>query len=183
MSTARRDAALQTHTVAIRSNIMSQMHIYQFLREQLLSEDPTIDERTLADTLEGLTDLHDIIAAVVRSALCDEAMADGLKGRITEMNERLCRLYDRADKRRILAREAMVKAGVQRVTAVDLTISLREGNPSVVILDEQRIPAPYWRPSAPKLDKQQLLKDLKTGIAVEGVQLSKPEVVLSVRTK
>ena len=41
------------------------------------------DELTLADTVEGLTDLHQIVQAVIRFSLADEALA--MEGRIEEM--------------------------------------------------------------------------------------------------
>ena len=44
------------------------------LKERLLAELPKLDEETLRDTLEGITDLHEMIAAVIRSALVDEAL-------------------------------------------------------------------------------------------------------------
>jgi hypothetical protein len=159
---------------AFRRNLMDQLTLaaisYRSLRDRLRAEDPQIDEQTLADTVEGLTDLHEIVTAIIRSALTDEALVTGLKCRIADMQGRLDRLQDRASKRR-------------KITAPDFTVSIRPGTPALLVLDEAAVPSIYWEPREPRLNRQELLSELKEGAEIEGVALSNPEPVLSVRTK
>lgn len=165
------------------SNLAFSAATYCALRERLLAEDPNLDEQTLADTVEGLTDLHDILAAVIRSALCDEALATGLKTRIDDMQRRLQRLEERAHKRRQMARDVMVETNIKNITAPDFTISIRPGSSALLVLDEAVIPPSYWEPREPRLNRQALLAELKSGSTVAGVKLSNPEPILSVRTR
>ena len=156
---------------------------YQVIRDRLLAEDPELDERTLGDTVEGLTDLHEIIAAIVRGALEDEALASGLKERIGVMQGRMDRLAERAGKRRKIARDVMLDCAIQKVVAPDLTVSTRSGSPALVVTDEGIIPADFWESRDPRLNRQSLLCALKQGATIAGAALSNPEPVLSVRTK
>jgi hypothetical protein len=156
---------------------------YRTIRERLRAEDPQIDEQTLADTVEGLTDLHEILTAIIRAALADEALASGLKGHIAEMEDRLTRLQDRAAKRRQIAKDAMVELDLKKLAAPDFTASIRPGMPALMVIDEAAVPSIYWEPRDPKLNRQGLVADLKQGAEITGVTLSNPEPVLSVRTK
>ena len=156
---------------------------YRTLRERIQAEEKDIDEQTLADTVEGLTDLHEIVAAIIRSALVDEALASGLKERIKAMQERLERFEDRASKRRQIARDVMGETEIKKITAPDFTVSLRPGTPSLVVVDEAVIPEAFWEPQAPRLNRQTLLSELKQGEPIAGVALSNPQPVLSVRTR
>jgi hypothetical protein len=156
---------------------------YRAVRERIRTQDPDLDEQTLTDTVEGLTDLHEILAAIVRAALADEALATGLKGRITEMQERLERLQERAAKRRQIVKDTMVELDLKKLTAPDFSASIRPGMPALLVIDEAAVPSIYWEPREPRLDRQGLLAELKQGAEITGVTLSNPEPVLSVRTK
>ena len=133
--------------------------------------------------MEGLTDLHEILTAIIRAALADQALATGLEGRIAEMQGRLDRLQDRAAKRRQIAKDVMVELDLKKLTAPDFTASIRPGMPSLLVLDEATVPSIYWQPSEPRLNRQKLATELKDGAEITGVTLSNPEPVLSVRTR
>jgi len=156
---------------------------YLQLKERILVNYPQADEETLRDTLEGITDLHEMIAAVIRSALVDEALHSGLRGRLDDMKARLSRLELRATKKRELALEAMSEVGLAKLEQPDFTASSRAGSPALLVLSEQTIPGSYWLPQPPKLDRQGLLGELKRGAAIPGAELSNPKPVLMVRTK
>lgn len=156
---------------------------YAAIRDRIRAHDPQIDEQTLADTVEGLTDLHEIVMAIIRSALSDEALARGLKCRISDMQGRLGRLEDRAFKRRQIAKDVMIELDLKKLNAPDFTASIREGTPSLMVIDEEAVPSIYWQPSEPRLNRQGLAYELKQGAEVPGVTLSDPEPVLSVRTR
>lgn len=156
---------------------------YRSIRDRLRAEDPQIDEQTLADTVEGLTDLHEILMTVIRAALADQALATGLDGRIGQMQARRDRLQDRAAKRRQIAKDVMVELDLKKLSAPDFTASIRPGTPALLVIDEAAVPSIYWEPREPRLNRQELANDLKQGAEIAGVALSNPEPVLSVRTK
>jgi hypothetical protein len=156
---------------------------HQGLRERLLSDYPEIDEDTLRDTLEGITNLHEMIAAIIRSALVDEALQTGLRTRLDDMRQRLTRLEERGAKKRQLALETMCEVGLKKLKQPDFTASARIGMPSLIIMSEELVPPAYWVPQPPKLNRQALLTDLKRGAAIPGALLGNPKPTLAVRTK
>ena len=163
--------------------VSSALQTYTVLRERLVRDFGDLDERTVNDTLEGITDLREMLAEVVRSALLDEALASGLATRLGDMKARLERLNMRATRKRQLALKVMVEAQIPKLSEADFTAALKQGAPSLDVADEAKIPAAYWKPQPAKLDRQGLLAALKLGTAIDGAAIAQTQMQLSVRTK
>lgn len=156
---------------------------YRDLAKQLKLAYGEIDEETLADTLEGLSDFPQMIEEVIRSSLDDGAMIVGLRSRLEEMSARLTRLKARYDKKRELACWAMGSSGIGKLTAADFSVSLAQGGQRLEVTDEAFIPQIYFIPQAPKLDRTSLADALKRGEKIEGSHLvqSGPHIVVRTR--
>ena len=134
----------------MRAQLTVEVPKYQLLRQRLLADYPNLDEETVADTLEGITDLHEMIAAVIRSALVDEALHAGLRFRVDDMKQRLSRLELRAAKKRQLALEAMSEVGLTKLEQPDFTASARAGSPALVVIAEESDPRSLLAAAAAK---------------------------------
>ncbi len=165
------------------NSLVHELAHHQYLREQLAAQFPDADEETLLDTMEGMTDLNEMIAWVVRSRLDDLAMLAALRARTSDMQERTGRLEQRADKKKDVVTSVMERAGLKKLTEPDFTLSLRSTNPPLVVTDEGEVPEDFWKPQPAKLDRQGLLTALKAGREVPGVVLGNGGVTISVRTK
>ena len=143
---------------------------YHVLQGQLLSEYAAIDEETLADTLEGLSDLPALIDEIVRSSLEDDAMIAALKSRAEMLAERLSRFKERHQKKRQLVAWAMGAAGMAKLKAPEFTVSLSEGALRLEVTDETAVPRVYLVPQPPKIDRTAIANALKRGERVEGAR-------------
>ena len=166
-----------------QNDLYTELTRFQAVRRHLLAEVPDLDFETLADTLEGITDLRETLAEIIRSALDDEALAAGLSTRLSDMKARLERLETRAKRKRQLVLKTMREADMAKLEQSDFTASLRQAAPALEVVAEDKIPAAYWKPQPFKLDRQGLLQALKSGTAIDGACLAPPQQCLSVRTK
>ena len=114
-------------TMNSKELLRSELNHYQILADQLKRDYGDIDDETLRDTLEGISELPDIIKEIVRSSLEDEAFVSALKIRLGDMQLRLDRFKARAGKKRELVCLAMGTAGIDRLQAEDFSIFLRHG--------------------------------------------------------
>jgi len=124
------------------ANLKMESLRYQELKSRLQAEFTAVDAKTIADTLEGITDLHEMIAAVIRSALVDEALHAGLRLHVDNMTERLSRFELRASKKRQLALEAMTEAGLSKLEQPGFTASARAEADARRAIDEDAFTGP-----------------------------------------
>jgi hypothetical protein len=163
--------------------LRSEVTHYLILADALKERYGEIDDETLKDTLEGISYLPEAISAVVRSSLDDEAYILGLKGRLEDLQARLSRLKERYEKKRALARWAMVEADLEKVIAEDLSVSLRKGGEKLEVIDEGRVPETFFVPQPAKLDRKGLTEALKRGEMVDGALLVMADPTITVRVR
>ena len=167
----------------MRANLQLELAHHQYLRERLEADFPDVDEETLRDTLEGMTNLTDMLAEVLRSQLGDQDLVTALKARITDMQARCGRIEERARKKRELVTSVMERADLKKLMEPDLTVSLRPTRPPLAVVDEEAVPEEFWKPQPPKLDRQGLISALAAGRDIPGAILGNPHMTISVRTK
>lgn len=163
--------------------LTAELHHHKLVREKLVREFPGLDDETLSDTLEGLSNVREILAELIRSALEDEALVSGLSTRLNELRSRHKRLATRAEAKRSLALRAMVEADLKNLTEPDFSAFVRQSAPVLDVVAEELIPPEFWKPQPPKLDRQSLLEALKSGAEIEGAAIAQSQVQLSVRTR
>ena len=163
--------------------VKQELSHHQYLRERLEAAFPDADEDTLRDTLEGMTNLTEMLAEVVRSCLEDQSLVSALRSRVSDMQERCARFDERARKKRELVCTVMEEADLKKLMEPDFTVSLRPSRAPLMILDEAAIPGDYWRPQPAQLDRMGLISALSNGRDIPGAVLGNPPMTISVRTK
>jgi hypothetical protein len=164
--------------------VVNEMVKYVNLKAALEAED--IDPQTLLDTLEGETNLLEALAEVAESVAQDECYAAALTARIKTIQERKSRLERTAETKRALIIMAMEKAELKSVKQPNATLSVRPTKPKLVVTDESMVPAKYFKPAEPALDKSALtaaLEELPPGETIPGAELSNGGVSLTIRVK
>jgi hypothetical protein len=156
---------------------------YRLLQEQLKEEYSNLDDETLRDTMEGISELPTMVEHLVRSSLEDDILIVGLKSRLDAMTERLARIKERHTKKRSLAAWAMGSAGIPKIEASDFSVSLSAGAQRLEIVDGSQIPEAFLIPLPPKIDRTAITAALKRGEIVTGAAFETGNSFIAVRTK
>lgn len=148
---------------------------------QMLGE--TDDPKLILDTIEGETNLAEACVVVLEECNEDEILIEGLKAKLDELSVRKGRMEKSVETRRGIILMAMDKAGLDTIRCPLGTMSVRPTPAKTVITDEAQLPARFWKPGNPTLDRAALKAALDGGEQIPGASLSNGGLSLSVRVK
>lgn len=165
---------------------MNPQLVFRVVREitDLIAVYPELseDDALRADTLEGATEINDILAKLVQESAAAYAMAEGVKGPIDDLRQRKARLERRGDGYGEAIKRIMDAAGLPKVTLPGATISISQAAPSVVVEDEAAIPERFIRIKR-EIDKTAINAAVKAGEEIPGVAVSNGGTRMTIRVK
>lgn len=119
------------------------------------------DEALLFDSIEGQTQLFEIIDGVLARMTDAEVMIEGIEAITKNLSGRKARYEQRIKRDRALIEQAMTIADLAKIERPAATLSLADRPPSLTVTEESEIPADYWRAGEPTLDRKALAAALK----------------------
>lgn len=164
------------------AKVAREIEAARVLREQI-ADLAQGDEDFIRDTLEGETDLDGLVRRLIAGIGEDEAMAAGIDAYAKELDTRKDRLTKRAKLKRTLICSAMEIAGRPSMETDVGTVTLKAVAPTATITEEADIPAEFFKPQPPKLDKTALTAALREGREVPGATLSNGGSTIQIRRK
>lgn len=160
-------------------NLGNELAKWKDLRAQLENVDD-MDDLTMFDTLDGETNLTDILLHIDDEIQERQSHVEALGIRIGELTARKARHQKAIDTLRTVILRAMDCAGIKKIEGPAATLSVSSLGPVVEIVSEADIPAKFWITGDPKLDKTKLNQALETG-PVPGVRLGNGRINLTIR--
>lgn len=168
----------QNPTVAVKNEVTN----IERLKEMLREEDGSIDEALLLDTIEGETNLHEMLLEIEDRIAEYDMQAKAVQLRIDDLVKRKSRYKASADTLRTTVLSAMDKAGIRKIEGSLATLSVGRKPRSLVVEDESIIPSDYFKTQL-VLDKKKLIEDLKDGNSVTGACMDNGGIKLQIRRK
>ncbi len=164
------DWKLQQAVYALRSGAQS-----------VLTEDPDADLSLMPELAEDMAALETAMRQLIRQTQNAQDIATCARQRASEANDRARRFEARAGRYKGLMLAAMDAMGWKKREWAEATISVRSGQPNVIITDENLLPQEFTRTKI-EPDKESIRTALKTGETVPGAVLSNNLPSLQIRS-
>jgi hypothetical protein len=140
------------------------------------------DEQLKLDTLEGETNLFEVVRSLLGAIEEDEGIALAVKHQIEQRQARKSAAEHRNEVRREAIRALLDCAGLDKLTLPEATLSVRKVAPKAIISDEAAVPDSLCRfKRAP--DMAAIKAEVEAGRAVSGVTLDNGGSSLTIRRK
>lgn len=139
--------------------------LYDLIAEQ---EDEQILRDTLASINDAIEDKADGYVAVIKTLEGDNKAIDE---EIKRLRQRKTSNQNGVKRLKESLQEVMEQTGKEKFKTALNSYSIANNPPSLDITDESLIPKQYYIEQQPKLDKKELLKVVKDGLEIKGVEL------------
>lgn len=151
------------------------------LMAALEAEGVDSDDGLVLDMIEGETGLLEALDQIVDQIDAAEGLLAAIKAREAIYKKRRAAMMARIDRLRALTEQALVIAELDKVQRPAATLYLMRVAPKLVVEDESRVPARFFRQPAPVIDRTQLTAALKDGETVEGARLTQGGFALGIQ--
>ncbi|ENL6203328.1 siphovirus Gp157 family protein [Staphylococcus pseudintermedius] len=151
------------------SSLLNLTDAYQQVYDRIAEQG---DETVLIETLQSINDAleekADGYVAVIKTLEADNVAIDEeikrLRQRKTSNQNGISRLKESLQ-------FSMESTGKEKFKTALNSYSIANNPPSLDVVEESLIPTEYWVSQAPKLNKKDLLKDIKNGADIKGVEV------------
>ncbi len=168
---------------AVEHKLAEQAKAAAGIMEILRARDMDDDAVLVIDTIEGETGLYEAIDAALDTIDGCGIIIEGCKAVASDITARQQRAEARREKVRAAIEQALLIADVsEKIVRPTATLTLRKIKPAWVIDDESQIPAAFFKPQPPKLDKA-LIKAIDTAETIAGCRVNNGSVSLTIRRK
>jgi hypothetical protein len=147
-----------------------------------LCPDLELDEQLKLSTLEGETELNEIVSLLLAENEDDEGNIAQVKAQIDIRRERIARFERRIDARKNAIVSLMDTAQITKLPLPEATVSLRTLRPSPKVADEAALPDCFCK-FVRKPDMEAIKGAFENGVPIPGVVISNGGASLTVRRK
>lgn len=163
---------------------LAKVDIGRALASLNLCPDLDLDEQLKLSTLEGETQLNEIVSALLAENEDDEGMIDAIKAQIVERRERIARFERRVESRKQAIVSLMDTAAITKLPLPEATVSLRTLPPKLKVADEAALPETFTKAVTKRVPDMKRIEDAwERGVRPEGVVLTNGSASLTVRRK
>ena len=149
-----------------------------------LCPDLELDEQLKLSTLEGETQLNEIVSTLLAENEDDEGNIAQIKAQIDVRKERIARFERRIESRRNAIVSLMDTAAITKLPLPEATISLRTLAPKIKVADEEALPETFTKSVTKRVpDMKRIEEAMERGISIPGVVLTNGAASLTVRRK